>query len=169
MTAAGVRALAPSQSRTKAGLNPNSTVADAGAPASPTTVPQRRPNVTNAEIGNSTSDRATITFIRRVLCSQNCDKSTPLSALLPPLSSRNDVDVQIYALLAIIMKEFVYSWYSRMTPDQKFVEEIVNIVAHITRSLEQRIRKVDLESLLLDEIPELLEAHVHGESILPWS
>lgn len=54
------------------------------------------------------------------------------------------------------------TWYGKITPDQTFVEEIVRIIAHCTRALEQRLRKVDLESLLFDELPELLEAHVKG-------
>ena len=61
------------------------------------------------------------------------------------------------------MREFVYAWYSKITPDQVFVDEIVKVIAHVTRGLEQRIRKVDLEALLFDELPELLGAHVTGK------
>jgi hypothetical protein len=42
------------------------------------------------------------------------------------------------------------------------VAEIVQVLAHCTRAMEQRLRKVDLESLLLDELPELLATHVRG-------
>ncbi len=72
------------------------------------------------------------------------------------------MDLQLYALIAIIIREFVQTWYSKITPDQVFVEEVVKIIAHITRALEQRLRKVDLESLLFDELPELLEIHLQG-------
>jgi hypothetical protein len=83
---------------------------------------------------------------------------------LPPLSSRNDVDLQLYALIAIILREYVQNWYTKITADETFVAEIVQIIAHITRALEQRLRKVDLESLLFDELPELLDNHVTGPS-----
>jgi PXA domain len=63
------------------------------------------------------------------------------------------------------MREFVYAWYGKITPDHLFVDEIIQIIAHCTRALEQRIRKVDLESLLLDEIPELVEAHIVGKGL----
>lgn len=43
------------------------------------------------------------------------------------------------------------------------MDEIVKVIAHLTRALEQRIRKVDLEALLFDELPELLEGHVTGK------
>jgi len=85
-----------------------------------------------------------------------------LEEILPPLTSRNDVDLQLYALIAIILRDFVQSWYHKITPDETFVGEIVQLIAHITRALEQRLRKVDLESLVFDEIPELLERHITG-------
>lgn len=117
------------------------------------------------------SDEATIAFIKRTLCAsqlagpegsraRNIHK--PLSELLPPLTSSNQVDLQIYALISIIIKDFVHAWYSRITPDQDFTDQVVHIIAHCTRALEQRIRAVDLEALILDELPELINLHVTG-------
>lgn len=112
------------------------------------------------------SERATLFLIRRTLCSQLGDKGrstpAPIDEILPPLTSSNEVDLQLYALIAIIIREFVQTWYGKITPDQVFVEEVVKIIAHCTRALEQRLRNVDLESLLFDELPELLEVHVQG-------
>lgn len=113
------------------------------------------------------SDKATAAFIRRTLCSHQAlseggTTTKPIDELLPPLTSSNEVDLQLYALLAIIIKDFVYTWYAKITPDHMFVDEVVQIVAHCTRALEQRLRKVDLEALLLDEIPLLVDAHVTG-------
>ncbi|KAL6895964.1 PXA domain-containing protein [Trichoderma longibrachiatum] len=110
------------------------------------------------------SDRATLNLIRRTLCPQQLgdkarDAQPALEDLLPPLTSRNDVDLQLYAFLAIIMRDFVQSWYGKITTDETFVPEILRIIAHCTTALEQRFRKLDLESLLLDEIPELLDKH----------
>jgi len=118
---------------------------------------------------DSVSERATLSLIRRTLCSQLGDKGrntpAPIDELLPPLTSSNEVDLQLYAFIAIIIREFVYTWYAKITPDQVFVEEVVKIIAHCTRALEQRLRKIDLESLLFDELPELLEVHVQGSFI----
>jgi len=113
------------------------------------------------------SDKATAALIRRTLCARNqADRGrnspTPIQDLLPPLTSRNDVDLQFYALISIILREFVQNWYNKITPDETFVAEIVQIIAHCTRALEQRLRKVDLQSLLFDELPELLVAHIRG-------
>lgn len=113
------------------------------------------------------SDKATTAFVRRTLCAQHLadrgrNTPAPIEELLPPLTSRNDVDLQLYALISVILKEFVQKWYNNITPDETFVAEIVRIIAHCTRNLEQRLRKVDLESLLLDELPDLLIAHIRG-------
>lgn len=86
----------------------------------------------------------------------------PVDELLPPLTSSNEVDLQLYAIIAVILKEFVYTWYAKITPDHVFVDQVIQTIAHCTRSLEQRLRKVDLESLLLDEIPQLIDAHLEG-------
>lgn len=67
------------------------------------------------------------------------------------------MDLQLYAYISIIIREFVQTWYGKITPDQTFVEEIVRIIAHCTRALEQRLRKVDLESLVFDEDGARLE------------
>ncbi|EWY98051.1 hypothetical protein FOYG_02719 [Fusarium oxysporum NRRL 32931] len=125
--------------------------------------PARRPLRSNAT--DPLSDRATSLLIRRTLCSpqlgeKSRDSQVPIDELLPPLTSRNDVDLELYALLAIIMREFVQSWYSKITTDEHFVSEILHIIAHCSRALEQRFRKVDLESLVLDEIPDLLDKHI---------
>ena len=112
------------------------------------------------------SEKATAALIRRVLVpnSHGGIDTSPIDQLLPPLTSSNDVDLQLYALIAVIIKEFVASWYNKITPDQGFVEEVLRIIAHCTRALEERIRSVDIESLVLDEIPELVETHINGWS-----
>ena len=146
----------------------------AEAPPTPTPAPTPPPAAARRSNRGSTdylSDRATAAFIRRTLCPQQPgDKSrnatAPIEELLPPLTSRNDVDLQLYAFLAVILREFVQAWYSKITPDETFVAEVVQIVAHCTRALEQRLRKVDLESLLFDEIPDLLDRHITGTSHL---
>ncbi|KAI0971094.1 PXA domain-containing protein [Xylaria arbuscula] len=113
------------------------------------------------------SDKATTALIRRCLCARHqTDRGrgspTPIQDLLPPLTSRNDVDLQLYALISIVLREFVQNWYNKITPDETFVAEIVQVIAHCTRALEQRLRKVDLERLLFNELPELLTAHVQA-------
>jgi PXA domain len=113
----------------------------------------------------SIDDRATTSYIRRTLCAHHAISSGPprsIHELLPPLTSSNEIDLQLYAIIAVVLKEVVQSWYGKITPDHAFVDEILRIVAHCTRALEERIRNVDLEALMLDEIPRLVDAHITG-------
>jgi hypothetical protein len=125
-----------------------------------------------------TSDRATAAFVRRTLCSHNVllgngekGRTTPrpIEEVLPPLTSSNEIDLQLYGIISVIIKEFVQTWYSKITPDHVFVNEVLQVIAHCTRGIEQRLRKIDLEALLLDEIPELLEAHLSCRCFRPLS
>ncbi|KAI5465593.1 PXA domain-containing protein [Mariannaea sp. PMI_226] len=159
--AAPVSVPAPPPIRTRTPV-PRPKTASPGPDAPPHTAARRsaRPPPTDF-----LSDRATSLLIRRTLCTQQLgdksrDAQTPIDELLPPLTSRNDVDLQLYAFLAIILREFVQSWYGKITSDENFVAEIIHIIAHCSRALEQRLRKVDVESLLLDEIPDLLDKHI---------
>ncbi|KAL8670419.1 MAG: hypothetical protein Q9168_005048 [Polycauliona sp. 1 TL-2023] len=113
------------------------------------------------------SDKINVALIQRVLCPQQANIAAdtwPTDDQLPPLTSSNEIDLQLYTVIAIVVKELVYSWYGKITPDQAFVEEVVRIIAHCTRAVEGRLRNIDLESLFLDEIPELIEIHVLGWS-----
>lgn len=117
----------------------------------------------------------TIRYIKRILCAsrrgtltdQRDLDSKPLEELLPPLTSSNEIDIQLYALIAVILSNFVQTWYNRITPDQDFVAEVVQIIAHCTRGLEERLRHVDLEDLLLDELPALMISHIDGTASHP--
>ncbi len=129
----------------------------------------REPDIERPLPPVDTSDKTTASLIRRILrphTHSTGDRNIPrpISEILPPLTSSNDVDLQLYAIIAIVIKEFVFSWYAKITPDHVFVEEVVRIIAHCTRALEGRLRGVDLEELLLDEIPELVERHVLGKA-----
>lgn len=137
-----------------------------------------RQSETHKLSADTTSDKATAAFIRRTLCSHNVllengekgrNTPRPIEEVLPPLTSSNEVDLQLYAIIAVIIKDFVQTWYSKITPDHVFVNEVVQIIAHCTRALEQRLRKVDLEALLLDEIPDIIGAHLSGRHPGPWA
>jgi hypothetical protein len=114
------------------------------------------PQVTTEEL-----DQRTLLLIRRVLCSHS-PPSTPLEELLPALTSSSEIDVQLYAVIAIVVRDFILSWYGQISNDHAFIGEIIALIAHCTRALEERLRKVDLEVLLLDEVPTIIDAHVKG-------
>ena len=142
--------------------------ATTGPQASRESVNTREPAIDHPIRSLHTSDEATAALIRRVLCpetqtSEDGDTAIPIPEILPSLTSSNEVDLQLYAIIAIIINEFVYSWYAKFTSDRQLIGELVRLIAHCTRALEGRLRHVDLEELFFDEIPELVERHVFGE------
>ncbi|KAF1925552.1 uncharacterized protein M421DRAFT_239172 [Didymella exigua CBS 183.55] len=152
-------------------VQPSTALTDPGsaAPNSGRGNAEKRTSETQKPETDTTSDKATAAFIRRTLCAHNVllgngekggTAPRPIDELLPPLTSSNEVDLQLYGIISVIIKEFVQTWYSKITPDHVFVNEVIQVIAHCTRALEQRLRKVDLEGLLLDEIPGLLEEHL---------
>ncbi|KAF7592571.1 hypothetical protein BBP40_012731 [Aspergillus hancockii] len=156
-------------SHLKAGPTTSSSKSTASANLRPSSRASNRPQLQKSASRDSqvsaTSDKATIALIRRVLCSQpgNYGSASTLQSpeeLLPPLTSSNEVDHQLYALLSVIIKEFVFSWYSKITSDQILVNEVIQVIAHCTRAVEQRLRDTDVSQLILDEIPALVEAHI---------
>lgn len=86
--------------------------------------------------------------------------NVPVHELLPPLTSSNAIDLQLYALVAVLIREYVQTWYTRITPDPGFVDEVVGVIAHCARALEQRTNSVNVQQLLLIEVPALFNAHV---------
>ena len=124
-----------------------------------------------------TKTEATVAFIKRTLCSRSKPAapstdspvedtdSSSLEDLLPPLTSFNEIDIQLYAIIAAISSQFVHPWYNKITPDQHFRDEILRVIAHVTRELEQRLRSASMELLLLDELPAVINAHVDGTII----
>lgn len=121
-----------------------------------------------ARSNDFTSLPTTLALIQRILApDKHFDNeadvtSSSIEDILPPLTSSNEVDIELYAILAIIVKDFVNTWYTKITPDHSFLEEIIQIFAHCSRALEQRLRRVDITVLLLDEIPLVIQNHING-------
>lgn len=150
----GTTASVPNNEATTKGVDPPRVI-QARKEASPTD-PTSLPNTLVLIERVLTPERTTIFEARPELI--------VVEEILPPLTSSNAVDVELYAILAIIVKDFVNTWYSKITNDQDFVKEIVQIVAHCSRALEQRLRHIDIAALLLDEIPLLVTEHIKGRA-----
>ncbi|KAK9382416.1 PXA domain-containing protein [Kockiozyma suomiensis] len=111
----------------------------------------------------SAADDATTTLIKNILVPASSVQK-PLDSILPALTSFPDLDKELYAFVALILRQFVLVWYSQIAGDdvvdRAFVYEVVHVVAHVTRSLEERLRKIELEMIILDDVPFVLDAHL---------
>lgn len=160
-------------SRTGAPLPaPSSTIPIKRTTATPSPVP-RASQPTQAQLLAALSPAATSALIRRTL-HPSASKDTPLSALLKPLTGNTDVDFEIYALLAVMLREFVVKWYGGITGDGGFVAEIGELVEGVVREgwgrLGERKRENGGWGGVVVEIGgvvgEVGRGHVDGESVL---
>lgn len=177
------RALPPHLSRNNTNSPKPTNSGDAAISSRPTPLQSSRrlqaktsvSSPSTASVVDATSPQATAALIRRVLCppsaSAGLSLPRPWQEQLPPLTSSTQTDEQIYAIVAIVIRDFVLTWYSKITPDHQFVTEIVDIVAHCTTQLETRARHVDWVELLGHELPDLVARHIDSTSLLlnvPW-
>jgi hypothetical protein len=85
-----------------------------------------------------------------------------IEQVLPPLTSSSQVDAALYSIIAIAFRDFVHKWYTEITFDQEFVREILLVISHVTRGLEERLRRVDLDIFGLDDVPGVIWNHVYS-------
>lgn len=76
---------------------------------------------------------------------------SPAHAALDPL---------LLDLISLICREHVLSWYSSISPDRTFIQQVASIIIHVVQALEVRLANVDLVELLVLDLPALLERHV---------
>lgn len=152
-------------------LNAVASDKNTSVPRASSRVPRNSTPRQDGTVQDPTSERATLSLIRRALVADGtqgtetrASSPSPIEGILPPLTSSNEIDVQLYAIVAIVIKDFVNSWYSKITPDHVFVDEVIQIIAHCSRAFEQRIRQLDIPELVLDELPVLVERHIEGMS-----
>ncbi|KAF1827771.1 uncharacterized protein K489DRAFT_375916 [Dissoconium aciculare CBS 342.82] len=145
-----------------------------------------RPSATRAQVRphgtKRHEDEPVVNYIKRTLCAadgrdaglgplaseslhRSIIASQPLESLLPPLTSSNAIDLQLYALIAVILDNFVHTWYGRITNDRQFTSEIVRIIAHCVQGVEERLQRLDLIAVLFDELPALIMEHIDAVRI----
>lgn len=72
------------------------------------------------------------------------------------------LDPLILDLIALISREYIQSWYSRISPDpdRHFIQQVAGILIHLIQALEVRIAHLDLVELVALDLPALLERHL---------
>ncbi|KAG0199882.1 hypothetical protein BGX28_006907 [Mortierella sp. GBA30] len=93
----------------------------------------------------------------RILFPKNIQQREPVPQLLA--HPHPDLDAEAYHFLALLVRDFIQTWYSSFSSDSQFVTSIVDIVIYIARELERRSQEVDWVELLLQDVPEVLRRH----------
>ncbi|KAF9350410.1 hypothetical protein BGX34_001230 [Mortierella sp. NVP85] len=93
----------------------------------------------------------------RILFPRHVQLREPVPQLLN--HPRPDLDAEAYHFLALLVRDFIQTWYTTFSNDPQFVASIVHVVIDIARKLERRSQEVDWVGLLLQDVPEVLKRH----------
>ncbi|KAG0364559.1 hypothetical protein BGZ54_007376 [Gamsiella multidivaricata] len=93
----------------------------------------------------------------RILFPRHIQLREPVPQLLN--QPHPDLDAEAYHFLALLVRDFIQTWYSSFSSDPQFVTSIVNVIIDAARKLEHRCQEVDWVELLLQEVPEVLKRH----------
>ncbi|KAG0306760.1 hypothetical protein BGZ98_001768, partial [Dissophora globulifera] len=93
----------------------------------------------------------------RILFPRHIQLREPVPQLLN--QPHPDLDAEAYHFLALLVRDFIQTWYSAFSSDPQFVASVVDVVIDIARRLERRCQEVDWVGLLLMDVPEVLRRH----------
>jgi hypothetical protein len=79
---------------------------------------------------------------------------------LPRLKCSEKVAREIYALIGLLLRQFVRSWHSEIIDDSKFVNELVQEISQVVNLIIDRLQRLNLDDLILDDIPYLIDMHL---------
>lgn len=81
---------------------------------------------------------------------------------LLPVTKHESIDLQITAFAAVTVQQCVQSWYGSITNDHEFILEIRAMVITLLQELYRRFEQVDLQMLVMNELPAVLDDHIQG-------
>jgi len=71
------------------------------------------------------------------------------------------VDKALSEFLEIVLQRFVYSWHSRLIPDESFEEELRVAIRYTAAAFLRRVKKVDIPALITGKLLQAAAAHMH--------
>lgn len=78
----------------------------------------------------------------------------------PPLHPNSPrISDSFGGLLQLVIRDFVASWYSRISTDPSFVNEVDNVIRELLLNLENRLRTIDLGDLIAARLIPIFTAH----------
>lgn len=123
--------------------------------------PSIRSGSSSTKVGSTIlpSDRPSALSLAQRLLSTS--PTTPLPPLFPiPDAELAQLNDQVYRFLALALRAFVLTWWSKLSPrDKEFLPQITVVVQHVIREVHLRLSKADLTELIMNQLPLLLKQH----------
>ncbi|ORX36019.1 PXA domain-domain-containing protein [Kockovaella imperatae] len=84
----------------------------------------------------------------------------------PTLSSESGFDAQVDSFMRLVKLHFIAPWYTRISPDQAFPDQVDILVRHMVEELGKRAQIVDWPSFIVSRILPILTEHLrHYRSV----
>jgi hypothetical protein len=78
----------------------------------------------------------------------------------PKITQSSKIDEELYTYLALIVRDFIQTWYQSITLDHGLSTEVTRIISHCSREVESRCQKVRNQSdISLPEFVPLALTH----------
>ncbi|KAF9535806.1 PXA domain-containing protein [Crepidotus variabilis] len=85
---------------------------------------------------------------------------TPPPHLLATKNLPPELNPELYDFIALALRAYVSPWWSKITRyDKDFLPHITRILGAVVRSLELRVKEVDLSCLVFHDIPSIVTQH----------
>ncbi|WAR03375.1 SNX14-like protein [Mya arenaria] len=78
------------------------------------------------------------------------------------LDIHESVDQAFEEFLSIVLNEFVYTWYRKVSPDEEFVDELRTSIRFLFSVLLRRGKKVDVPRLVTEKLMRAGLQHLHA-------
>jgi hypothetical protein len=87
-------------------------------------------------------------------------RKPPLPPPSPPSSP--NIDHELYAIVSLLVRDHILPWYTKLSPSPDFIVALTTLLTHILAALVTRVQAIDVEELLLEDLPAILSAHING-------
>ena len=76
------------------------------------------------------------------------------------LTSSNLVNQELSKIFALLLRDFVSSWFKSVSQDQELYIEIIKAISSMVQEIERRCFRIDWVSLLTQDLPSILSNHI---------
>jgi hypothetical protein len=97
---------------------------------------------------------------QRSLSNGSSNPSLPVDLKNDVFTGHAKIDEQLRDLLGLLLRDYVYSWYSPLSHNHEFVNELRSFIAIVIRSLATRVESIDKVNFVTSKLVDQFVAHL---------